>query len=157
MRRKSTFILTLVGIVVLGSWTERQEIGKAYWLLGTWENKTSRGSIYETWEKQNETTFYGKSYTLREEDTVVFENIQLVQKQEGLFYIPVVKNQNQGNPVSFTLRTISEHEMIFENPKHDFPQRISYTRIATDSLVAVISGTRNGQECFQRFPMRRVK
>jgi hypothetical protein len=143
--------------MVLGSWTKQQEILKAHWLIGTWENKTSRGSIYETWEKQNETTFYGKSYTLREEDTVVFENIQLVQKQEGLFYIPVVKNQNQGLPVSFTLRTISEHEMIFENPKHDFPQRISYTRIAADSLVAVISGTRNGQERFQRFPMRRVK
>jgi hypothetical protein len=47
--------------------------------------------------------------------------------------------------------------MIFENPAHDFPQFISYTKITTDSLVAEISGTKNGQARKQRFPMKRIK
>jgi len=97
------------------------------------------------------------SYIIQEKDTVVLENIQLVQKQEGLFYIPIVKNQNEGLPVRFASKIISETQLVFENPQHDFPQIISYTQINLDSLVAEISGTINGQDRRQVFPMKRMK
>jgi hypothetical protein len=46
---------------------------------------------------------------------------------------------------------------VFENPAHDFPQRIIYRRLSPDSLVARIEGpgpnnTTRGID----FPMRRV-
>ena len=91
------------------------------------------------------------------QDTIVFENIRLVQEKEGIFYIPVVKNQNDGLPVRFVAKTISDTKLIFENPEHDFPQIISYTKISSDSLVAEISGTKNGQIQRQTFRMKRVK
>lgn len=47
--------------------------------------------------------------------------------------------------------------LVFENPMHDFPQIISYTKITCDSLVAQISGEKNGQERKQAFPMKRVE
>lgn len=40
-------------------------------------------------------------------------------------------------------------------PAHDFPQRISYTLIHKDSLLAEISGTRNGIAQRKLFPMKR--
>jgi hypothetical protein len=134
-----------------------KDIEKAEWLLGTWENKTSRGSLYETWARRSQHEFFGMSYRVRERDTVVFETIQLLQRPEGLFYIPTVRNQNQGMPVTFALKSMTDTGMVFENPGHDFPQIISYSRITPDSLVAEISGTRNGTFSSQSFPMKRMR
>lgn len=159
MKTGAKFFITVVSLTILCAWATKQanDINKAEWLIGTWENKTPKGSIYETWSKTNENTFSGKSYIIKEKDTIVFENIQLVQEQDGLFYIPTVKNQNDGLPVRFATKTISETQLVFKNPQHDFPQIISYTQINADSLVAEISGTKNGQERKQAFQMRRVK
>lgn len=153
------FVAVVTSLTVLCAWTTKKtkDITKAGWLIGTWENKTPKGSIYETWSKETDNKFSGKSYNIKEKDTIVFENIQLVQEQDGLFYIPTVKNQNDSLPVRFAGKTISETQLVFENPKHDFPQIISYTKITTDSLVAEISGTKNGQERKQTFPMKRMK
>jgi len=153
------FFITIVGLIILCALTRKQtyDIKKAEWLIGTWENKSLKGSIYETWSKTNDIELSGKSYILKEKDTIVFENIRLVQETDSLFYIPIVKNQNEGLPVRFSAKTISETQLIFENPQHDFPQIISYTKINTDSLTAEISGTKNDQNCKQTFPMKRVK
>ncbi|MBN8865458.1 MAG: hypothetical protein J0H92_18940 [Sphingobacteriales bacterium] len=157
--KKTTTIVAVVGILMLCSWTGyfNNDIKKAGWLIGTWENKTQRGSLFETWIPLNENEFSGKSYMVKDKDTMVFETIRLLQEKEQLFYIPVVKNQNEGQPVRFALKSISENSLVFENPVHDFPQLISYTRITSDSLLAEISGTRNGQPRSQRFPMKKVK
>lgn len=153
------FFITIVGLIILCALTRKQtyDIKKAEWLIGTWENKSLKGSIYETWSKTNDIELSGKSYILKEKDTIVFENIRLVQETDSLFYIPIVKNQNEGLPVRFSAKTISETQLIFENPQHDFPQIISYTKINTDSLTAEISGTKNDQNRKQTFPMKRVK
>ena len=153
------FFITIVGLIILCALTRKQtyDIKKAEWLIGTWENKSLKGSIYETWSKTNDNELSGKSYILKEKDTIVFESIRLVQEPDSLFYIPIVKNQNKGLPVRFSAKTISETQLIFENPQHDFPQIISYTKINTDSLTAEISGTKNGQNRKQTFPMKQVK
>lgn len=159
MRVGTKFFIALIASIVLYAWTTNpiSDIKKAGWLIGTWENKTPKGSIYETWNETNSTEFAGRSYIVKEKDTIIFENIRLVQEQDGLFYIPTVKNQNEGLPVRFSAKTISETQLIFENLQQDFPQIISYTKITSDSLVAEISGTKNGQERRQVFSMKRVK
>jgi Domain of unknown function (DUF6265) len=156
---KNKIVVAIVGVLMFCSWAVHQKtnIKKAEWLIGTWENKTPRGSMYESWTKINDAELSGKSYILKEKDTVVFETIRLVQENNSLFYIPQVKNQNGGLPVRFTAKTVSDIELVFENPQHDFPQIISYTKINADSLVAEISGTINGKERKQTFPMKRMK
>lgn len=156
---KTKFFIAVAGLIVLFAYTMKQssDINKAKWLIGTWENKTPKGNIYETWSKTSDIEFSGKSYVINEKDTITFENIQLVQEQDELFYIPIVKNQNNGLPIRFANKAISEKQLVFENLQHDFPQIISYTKISEDSLVAVISGTKNGQKLKQTFPMKRVK
>lgn len=145
--------------LALCGWTAQtpNDLKKAGWLIGTWENKTSRGSVYETWNRVTGDEFTGKSYRVKEKDTLVFETLRLVQEKDQLVYIPVVKNQNGGQPVRFAAKTVSDAALVFENLQHDFPQVISYVRVGADSLVAEISGVRNGQERKQTFPMKRVK
>lgn len=159
MKTKLKLFAALVGLIVISASTlkEANDVKKAEWLIGTWENKTPKGSVFETWTKINDHELFGKSYLVKENDTVVFETIQVVQEQDLLFYIPLVKNQNNGLPVRFTGKAISETQLIFENPQHDFPQKISYTKIKSDSLVAEISGIQNGQQRKQTFLMKRVK
>lgn len=155
---KIIILSAVFSMVIFCSWTFQQnnKIKKAEWLLGTWENKTQRGSIYETWTKTNEYELSGKSFMLKEKDTIVFETVQLLQEKSSLFYIPQVKNENEGLPVRFKEKLISDNELVFGNQLHDFPQIISYTKICADSLVAEISGTKNGKERSQKFPMKRI-
>ncbi|WP_300602079.1 DUF6265 family protein [Niabella sp.] len=132
-------------------------IRNAEWLAGTWENRVAPGKIiYETWTRSGDAALTGKSYMLKEKDTLLFETVKLVEKNGRLLYIATVPRQNNGEPVVFTSKTVSETELIFENPEHDFPQRIRYTRVGADSLLAEISGTKNGNERKQSFPMKRV-
>lgn len=159
MKKRTNILIAAASLLIFCAWTTEQpnDFSKLQWLIGTWENKTVRGSIYETWTKKSDNEFAGKSFMKREKDTVIFENIRLVKENNHLFYIPAVKNQNGGLPIRFGLKTSSETHLVFENPEHDFPQIISYTKINSDSLVAEISGTRNGQPRKQVFPMKRVK
>jgi len=151
-------ILCIAAISVMSwAYAEKQPLDIASWMLGTWENKTERGSIYESWSRTGVNALSGKSYKLNQHDTVAFEMISLVREHDKLIYIPQVSDQNDGQPVRFASTKITPDVLIFENPEHDFPQVISYTRVTTDSLVASISGMRNGEERKILFPMRRVK
>lgn len=152
-------VLAIFSFIIFCSWSFQHNNGikKAEWLIGTWENKTQNGSVYETWAKVSEIEFSGKSYMLKEKDTIVFETIRLIQMQNSVFYIPNVNNQNDNLPVQFIAKIVSDKDLVFENLNHDFPQIISYAKINDNALVAEIAGTKNGKERKQIFPMSRLK
>ncbi len=128
------------------------------WLSGTWENKAQRGSIFENWKTGDDSTLIGRSYSIRNgKDTVVFETIQLRQRNGALYYVPIARGQNNNQPVPFKMTLLTKDQMVFENPEHDFPQKITYTRMAKDSLLAEISGTVKGQARSQKFPMKKIQ
>lgn len=150
-------IVVLCSFIFIAAAKESDNINKATWLVGTWENKTSRGTIYETWIKNSNNELSGKSYIIKEKDSIVFETIRLLQMQNSIYYIPTVKGQNNEEPVKFEGKMITDTQLVFENLQHDFPQVITYTKISSDSLVAEISGMKNGKERKQVFPMKKIK
>ncbi len=153
---RSIGIILPIILISAASCLSKTKLDKAAWLEGTWENKTSRGSIFENWKVVSETEMRGKSYKLQEEDTLVFETLGLIEEDGKVFLIPTVMNQNDQQPVVFTLTEISNSLMIFKRPEHDFPQVIEYRMISVDSLIAEISGFVNGEMRRSRFPMKRV-
>ena len=68
-----------------------------------------------------------------------------------------MKNQNKELPVSFKLVNATDNQLVFENPNHDFPTKITYLIISEDSMVASISGLIDGKEKIEQFPMKRIK
>ena len=50
---------------------------------------------------------------------------------------------------------VSRSRIVFENPKHDFPQRIGYERKG-NALLAWIEGTQNGKVRRIEFPYLRT-
>jgi hypothetical protein len=159
MKMRLYTLFVFIGLAAFCSCNSKTEkhIRKTEWLTGTWENKSPGGSMYETWTKISENELSGKSYVIQGKDTIVFETIKLIQEQDSMFFIPTIKDQNNDLPVRFTLKTISDTEFVFENPKHDFPQMVTYQKIHADSLVAEVSGMEKGKERKETFPMRRVK
>lgn len=152
--KKTLLVLALASLTSCQA-QKNESFVKAEWLIGTWENKTSNGTVYETWRKIAKDTFSGKNYALKDKDTVVFETILMVRENDDILYIPAVQNQNSGLPVRFKASITSEDVLTFENPEHDFPQVISYMRKGKDSLMAEISGLINGEGRSHKFPMKR--
>jgi hypothetical protein len=159
MFQKTTLILLLTALVSCknsGS-NEKDKIKEARWILGNWENKTVDGNLTETWKKVNDSTFQAQSYFIKEKDTLHFESITLQQNGEVLSYSATVKGQNSDKPVTFKLTNSTEKQLVFENPKHDYPKKIIYTQINEDSLVAEISGTLEGKATSEKFAMNKIK
>jgi len=133
------------------------EIEKVNWLVGSWHNTSPEVSSTEIWEKKNDSTLAGTSFVIVGKDTVSYETICLEQNGTALFYIPTVKEQNGAQAIKFTLTSLTTNKMIFENPKHDFPTKITYNKISNDSMSAEISGMIEGKEKKEQFPFVRMK
>ena len=153
-------LLFIVAAVSCGGKAEQkpayEQLGKANWLLGKWGSITPEGTLVETWKRANDSTFAGKTHFVLGTDTVFTETISLEQRGKDVHYITQVSDQNAGKPIPFKMTSASEKELVFENPKHDFPQKITYTAKG-DSLIAVISGVDKGKKASERFPMGKLK
>jgi hypothetical protein len=76
---------------------------------------------------------------------VAFEYLRIVERDGGLVYIA---QPNGRPPTEFTLTGITADRATFENPTHDFPKMIRYTRRADGSLEARVSDGGQKAETF---------
>jgi len=96
----------------------------------------------------------GISHTVAEEKTREFEFMRIMQDANGdIFFVAKPSGQKEAR---FKLREMKGREAIFENPDHDFPQRIIYRRDG-DSLLGRIEGVSKGQARAVDFPLKRVR
>jgi len=112
-------------------------------LPGLWELDNGKVKIIEEWRIETKKKLFGKSYTIIGSDTTLMETISIERRRNKLYYIPVVKGQNKGKPVTFVLMSKQNGSFVFVNNHHDFPQRIIYRFKADDSLCARIEGEVN--------------
>jgi len=164
MKKSKRFILLVVlicsvSILMFISCKNKSEkkfdkLEKLNWLIGNWENEMPEGVLTETWTKDNDSTFSGTTYfIMNKKDTVHSETIILKQVNDELVYRPTVKGQNNDEPVDFILSSESENSFSFENPKHDYPQKIVYKKVNETKLVATISGLQQGKQSSERYQM----
>lgn len=164
------FLTPILALFVLTACTEKKEsekapatekaeakIKKTEWLLGNWANISPEGDMTENWVKVNDSVLHGESYFVIGTDTVFAETVVLDEVDDKVAYTVTVPSQNDAKPVRFDLTSITEKEMIFENPKHDFPNKIVYTQVKPDSLVAVIYGLKKGKPASETFAMKKIK
>ena len=78
-----------------------------------------------------------------------------VIQQDGSRLLFVAHPRRQ--PVAtFVASVATTDSVVFENPEHDFPQRVAYRRLGADSVLAWIDGTNDGKKQRFEFPYRRV-
>jgi hypothetical protein len=136
---------------------ENTKIVGVDWIIGKWENNSPNGNLIEIWNKVNDSLFVGKSYFIKEKDTLHSEQMQLKQKGENLFYISNIKGQNNDKPIQFNQNIEIEKQLVFENSRHDYPKKIIYKPISKDKIAIEILGVQQGKPSVMRFSMKKKK
>ena len=111
------------------------------WLSGCWMLARPDGVTEEQWMKPAGGTMLGMSRTVKGGKMVEYEFLQLGDVNGKLTYVAKPSGQAE---TPFPVKTIADAEVVFENPTHDFPQRVIYRRTA-DGVTARIEGTMNGK------------
>lgn len=129
-------------------------IASLAWLAGCWQAEKGEPGSGEHWLPPAGGAMFGVSRTVKNGKTVEFEFIQLRENSEGkLVFIALPSGQKEA---TFVASAVGERSVTFENPRHDFPQKVSYRLQPEGRLVARIEGTRGGALRGVDFPMKRV-
>lgn len=103
-----------------------------HFLPGLWES-TGNIRLYEEWWIIDDSTLMGKSFSINGSDTLMLETIELSQIGGRWVFEATASGQNEGMPVPFAM-TDAADAMVFENPEHDYPNRIIY-KLEADTLL----------------------
>jgi hypothetical protein len=144
-------------LLILLTLTAAQPVGEKVnfdRLTGSWLMQTPRMAFLEKWEKRGD-LYLGAMFIIQEKDTTPAETIRLLAEGGSYYYEATTSGQNEGQAVKFKLVSYSPDRWVFENPAHDYPQRIVYAFVGQDSLVASISAI-TGPEKLTYFRFKRV-
>ncbi len=133
-----------------------EELYKANWLLGEWQKTDSLGTLKEIWMPLNDSTYVGQSYFIKEKDTIHHEIIQLTQDGENLVYLATVKGQNRDEAIPFKMTKDNDTLLVFENPKHDYPQEIEYIKKKKGFMLATVSGLVKGKMKSDSYALKKM-
>jgi hypothetical protein len=125
-------------------------IGDLAWLAGAWVGTRGKSSIEERWSPPSGGAMLGTSRTVARDRMVAFEFLRVVERDGGLVY---VAQPGGAAPIEFVLTELGPTRAVFENPRHDSPQRIVYELSAEGSLSASIGFVKGGRP--QRFEFTR--
>jgi hypothetical protein len=114
-------------------------LAQVAWISGVWAASNTTTSLEERWTPGTGGSMIGVSRTIRDGLQTAFEFLCIVERDGGLVYQAMPNGRSPAT--DFTLTTIDENNAIFENPGHDFPKMIRYTRREDGSMQAVVSGT----------------
>ena len=122
------------------------------WMAGCWRQEAGNRVVEEMWMAPSGGAMLGVSRTVAQGRTVAHEFMQI--RNEGTRTVFIARPSGQPE-ATFTLIEAEDGTVVFENPQHDFPQRVLYTR-SDGTLTGLIEGTQNGKRRSADFPMRRV-
>lgn len=125
-------------------------------ISGCWqsENKEKKSTVSEFWTPVAGQSMFGIGRTIKNAKTVDYEFLRIVQDDKGIFYIAKPKDNTEETP--FKLTKLTGTEAIFENPAHDFPQKIIY-KVDGTNLAARIEGNNKGKFMGFDFKMSKTK
>jgi hypothetical protein len=129
-------------------------VERVAWLQGCWHTSSPQRIIEEQWTAPRGRSMLGVSRTLRGDSLVGYELVVVRERAGVLTY--QAHPSGQASAV-FTAQTVSDSLVLFENAVHDFPQRVGYRRVRSDSLLAWIEGSVQGTNRRVEFPYTRAR
>jgi uncharacterized protein DUF6265 len=149
--RLSLSILVFSGLCLPAS--SQDPLSDLAWLAGGWQGTMGKAQIEEHWIQPAGGTMLGVSRTIAGSRTVSFEFLRIEGRPDG----PVYVAQPQGRPpVEFRLTQRSENRAVFENPQHDNPKIIRYSKESDGSLRAEIEGDEKGKHQKMEFKFQPI-
>ena len=130
-------------------------------MAGHWVGTSTSGTYEETWLPPEGGMMVGVHRDVKKDGSVFYEFLRIEERDAGIYYVAKPSNQPEGE---FRLKTVRADAdgvspgspqasarivvavAIFENPAHDFPQRIIYEQMADGALRASIHGSVDGKD-----------
>jgi hypothetical protein len=123
-------------------------------LAGCWRLERGHRVTEEWWMPPAGDALMGMARTTQGDRTGEFELSRIVRKADGSI---VYEAHPSGQPETlFLLRTWEGRRAVFENPAHDFPQRVIYDLSQPDRLDARVQGEQDGRAMGFDYPYHRV-
>lgn len=146
---------TLAVTLSVPVFAQESQLEQLAWLSGCWAAESGEAGSGEHWLPLAGGTMLGIGRTVRNGKTVEHEFLQIRLNAEGrVVYIALPSRQKEA---TFVASSIGERTVTFENPQHDFPQRIIYRALPENRLTARIEGMRGGNLRVVDFPMKRAQ
>ena len=111
------------------------------WLAGYWLSCEGGVEVSETWSNRRGGIMLGSSITSGD-DSFGWEQTRIEAGEDGLLFHAQPRGQP---PAAFRLVRTDAREAVFENPDHDFPQRVIYRRDG-ERLTGRIEGRVDGRD-----------
>jgi len=148
---RGPFLLLLTAVTLgVGAFPQSTGIQRLAWLQGCWEFVSGARSVEEYWMAPRGDSMVSVSRTVSDGSLVGYELVVVREQGDQLAF----EAHPSGQPTAvFVSSTIGEQSVVFENPQHDFPQRIGYQRQGA-GLLGWIEGTQDGQVRRIEFPYR---
>ena len=138
-----------------GADTESQEVSieAAGWLTGCWRMDVGRHRMEEQWMAPAGGAMLGMNRALRDDEFRSYELLILRPREGRLVYEAHPSGQE---PAEFASTHVSDTLLVFENPSHDFPQKLVYRRTVEDSILVGVFGNIGDQASSFDVPLARV-
>jgi hypothetical protein len=112
-------------------------IADAAWVAGLWASEGA-STVEERWTPPAGGTMHAVARTVRGTILGSFEFLCIVERERSLVYSAMPNGRAPAT--DFVLTQLAPDSLTFENPQHDFPKVIKYSKKADGSLETAISG-----------------
>jgi hypothetical protein len=128
-------------------------VDRVAWLQGCWSMQSGDRTVEEQWLSPRASSMLGVGRTTRGSTLIEYEMVLIRERGTQLSY---EAHPSEQDPAIFMSAAIGDRSIVFENLKHEFPQRIGYERQSADRLLAWVEGPQNGQTKRIEYPYLRV-
>lgn len=156
MTTRGGFRALAVGLLLLCvSWAQAQDVAGLAFMSGHWSEVKDATEVQEIWAGPKAELMVAVNLTQTRAGKGEFEFLRIARGEDGrITYFASPGGRSPATP--FPLKELTANRVVFENPERAFPRRIIYQRRDSDTLVARIEGSINGQERVQEWTFKRM-
>jgi hypothetical protein len=150
------FAFTLIALALATSVhaAPADDVAALGWMAGSWIAEKDGVVTRETWLPPVGGAMAGAGQTNAAGRPARIEHMKITAEPAGATFTAFVPGQP---PTPFVLRSGGANgEAVFENPVHDFPQRVIYRRCGED-LCARVEGTLRGRPASESWRYQRLR
>ncbi len=148
-------LITLLGLVSPLAAEPTATADRLAWMAGHWRGSDSAdGHMEEHWTDAAGGALVGLHKDVQGGRMTSFEFLRIIPLADGT--LAYLASPGGAPATEFRLKEMTARRVVFENPTHDFPQRVLYWLTPEGHLAARIEGTMNGKAESMQWEWTRV-
>lgn len=131
--------LILLALLLSTASATAQSLADLEWLAGGWTSDEKAAEMtQEHWTPPAGSKMFGVNRSFAQGQVHGYEHLVIEERSDGLVYLAMPDGRMPA--VEFRLTQCRPGLAVFENPEHDFPQKIVYQRLDSTTIRATVSG-----------------